>query len=109
MSDNFYVEKISSPPLTVRAAMVFLTCNTWYFDNEAEAKLAAIKGELKYWRFGGREGQEQLDLSNLGFVDHSGGPFLQLGMSIEGRKIKNISANGDLDGQPEILFEVEHE
>ena len=66
-----------------------------------------IKGELKYWRFGGKEGQERVDMTNLGFVDPSGGPFIQVGMMIEGRKIVHITASGDLDGQPNILFEVE--
>lgn len=66
-----------------------------------------IVGDLKYWRFGGREGQEQMDMTNLGFVDPSGGPFIQLGMLIEGRKIINIRADGNLDGQPNILFVVE--
>jgi hypothetical protein len=65
-----------------------------------------IKGDLKYWRFGGREGQEQMDLSDLGFVDPSGGPFIEVGMKIEGREIVNISAADDLDNEPKILFEV---
>jgi hypothetical protein len=66
-----------------------------------------IVGELKYWRFGGREGQERMDLTDLGFVDPSGGPFISVGSIIESRKITRISANGDLDGSPYILFEVE--
>jgi hypothetical protein len=65
-----------------------------------------IVGDLKYWRFGGREGQPELDLSDLGFVDPSGGPFIGLGMIIEGRKIVRIRADGDLDGAPSIMFEV---
>ncbi len=66
-----------------------------------------IVGDLKYWRFGGREGQEQMDMSDLGFVDPSGGPFIQLGARIDGRKIVRIRADGDLDGTPSIMFEVE--
>ena len=61
-----------------------------------------IVGDLKYWRYGGREGQEQMDFTDLGFVDPSGGPFIELGMRIEGRKIQRIRAEGDY-----ILFEVE--
>ena len=61
-----------------------------------------IVGDLKYWRYGGREGQERMDFTDLGFVDPSGGPFIQLGMSIEGRKINRIRAEGE-----QILFEVE--
>lgn len=62
-----------------------------------------IKGDLKYWRYGGKEGQEKMDYSDLGFVDPSGGPFIEVGMKIEGRKITKISAAGNDD----IYFEVE--
>ena len=67
-----------------------------------------IKGALKYWRFGGREGQPHMDMSNVGFVDPSGGPFISLGYKIEGRPVTRISVDGDLDGMPNILFEVQN-
>ena len=51
---------------------------------------------------GGREGQERMDFNDLGFVDPSGGPFIELGMKIEGRKIARIRSEGE-----KILFEVE--
>ena len=63
-----------------------------------------IVGALEYWRYGGREGQEQMDFTDLGFVDPSGGPFIELGMKIEGRKITRIRADRDSE---KILFEVE--
>ncbi len=66
-----------------------------------------IVGELRGWRFGGREGQVNLDLGDLGFVDPSGGPFISVGSVIESRRIIRISAPGDLDGSPCIFFEVE--
>lgn len=66
-----------------------------------------IVGSLNYWRYGGREGQQQMDFNDLGFVDPSGGPFIQLGASIDGRKIKRIYASGDFDKMPSIMFEVE--
>jgi hypothetical protein len=66
-----------------------------------------IVGELSNWRFGGREGQSGMDFTDLGFVDPSGGPFIQIGMVIESRKIRRIRADGDLNGMPNILFEVE--
>ena len=65
-----------------------------------------IKGDLKYWRFGGREGQERMDMSDVGFVDPSGGPFISLGYHIEGRPVTRISVDGNLDGIPNIAFEV---
>jgi hypothetical protein len=61
-----------------------------------------IKGDLDHWRFGGKEGQQGIDDSDLGFVDPSGGPFISMGYMIEGRAVKRISLAGD-----EILFEVE--
>ena len=61
-----------------------------------------IVGELKYWRYGGREGQEQMDFSDLGFVDPSGGPFVSIGYQIEGRKVNRIRAIGE-----QLFFEVE--
>jgi hypothetical protein len=60
-----------------------------------------IKGDLNYWRFGGKEGQEGIDDNDLGFVDPSGGPFISIGYMIEGRPVKRISS---VDG--EIFFEV---
>ncbi len=62
-----------------------------------------INGHLKYWRYGGREGQPQMDYSDLGFVDPSGGPFIAVGGTIEGRKITKISVVANDD----IYFEVE--
>lgn len=67
-----------------------------------------IEGGLKYWRYGGREGQEHMDFTDLGFVDPSGGPFIELGMLIEGRRIVNISVDStDLDNPDRIIFRVE--
>jgi hypothetical protein len=61
-----------------------------------------IEGDLSYWRFGGREGQERMDMSDLGYVDPSGGPFISIGYPIDGRMVKRISL---VDEQ--IIFEVE--
>ena len=77
-----------------------------YTFESVDENTYTIKGDLKYWRFGGRKGQEQMDLSDLGFVDPSGGPFIEVGMKIEGREIVNISAADDLDSEPKILFGV---
>lgn len=61
-----------------------------------------IKGDLNYWRFGGKEGQDSVDQSDLGFVDPSGGPFISVGYMINGRAVKRISCVED-----NIFFEVE--
>ncbi len=60
-----------------------------------------IVGKLQYWRYGGKEGQEGIDTNDLGFVDPSGGPFLAVGMRIDGRKITRIRAQDE-----KIFFEV---
>lgn len=60
-----------------------------------------IEGDLKYWRYGSKA-DEALDWTDLGFADPSGGPFISLGMLIEGRKIVRIRADG-----PQLLLEVE--
>ena len=73
-----------------------------YSFSQVNENTYTIVGALKYWRYGGREGQEQMDFTDLGFVDPSGGPFIELGMKIEGRKIIRISAKGE-----HIFFEVE--
>jgi hypothetical protein len=73
-----------------------------YSFEAVDANTYTIVGKLEYWRYGGREGQEQMDFADLGFVDPSGGPFIELGMKIKGRKIVNISAVRD-----NIYFKVE--
>jgi hypothetical protein len=77
-----------------------------YTFERVDENTFTITGNLKYWRFGGKEDQETLDESDLGFVDPSGGPFIGIGYEIEGRPVVKISAGGDLDGSPRILFGV---
>lgn len=68
-------------------------------DNEYQ-----IVGNLSHWRMGGREGQNDIDYNDLGFVDPAGGPFVEVGSKIEGRTVKKIRATG---GKGMIFFEVE--
>ena len=78
-----------------------------YWFDQLQPNLYNIKGNLQYWRFGGREGQTEMDMNDLGFVDPSGGPFIEVGMKIEGRNIVRITASGNLDDVPYIVFQVE--
>jgi hypothetical protein len=73
-----------------------------YSFKKLDENTYTIEGDLKYWRMGGREGQQEMDFNDLGFVDPSGGPFISLGYVIEGRKIVRIGAVGE-----DIFFEVE--
>lgn len=62
-----------------------------------------ITGDLKYWRFGGKEGQQSVDYNDLGFVDPSGGPFISVNFyKINERTVTNISIVDD-----KIIFTVE--
>jgi len=62
-----------------------------------------IVGNLNYWRYGGKEGQNGIDDNDLGFVDPSGGPFISIGYKIEGRTVNRIRAEGD-----QIYFVVDN-
>ena len=75
--------------------------NEYRFE-QIDTNVYTIKGDLDYWRFGGREGQDGIDKNDLGFVDPSGGPFISIGYLIEGRKVTRIRTVDD-----QILFEVE--
>ena len=76
----------------------------YYFD-ELSPNTFAIKGELKYWRYGGKEGQEGINESDLGFVDPSGGPFISVNnFRVMGRLVNRIHTSGE-----DILLDVEEE
>lgn len=74
----------------------------YHFEKLSE-NTYTIVGDLKYWRYGGREGQQQMDMSDIGYVDPSGGPFISIGDVIEGRRVTRIR----VDSGEQILFEVE--
>jgi len=74
----------------------------YHFEKLSE-NTYTIVGDLKYWRYGGREGQQQMDMNDIGFVDPSGGPFISIGDVIEGRRVTRIR----VDSGEKILFEVE--
>lgn len=79
-----------------------------YGFSKVDDNTYTIVGGLKYWRYGGKPGTNGIDFNDLGFVDPSGGPFISVGMSIEGRKVTRISISGnDLDNPNAILFTVE--
>jgi hypothetical protein len=73
-----------------------------YSFEKVSDNVYTIVGNLKHIRYGCKEGQSELDLSDLGMVDPSGGPFFQVGMNLEGRKITKISVVDE-----KIYFEVE--
>lgn len=75
----------------------------FHFEQVGDNKYKIV-GSLKYCRYGGREGQQGVDMHDLGFIDPSGGPYMSVGypLPIIGRNIKRIGVyNSD------IIFEVE--
>ena len=72
-----------------------------YQFEQVSDNVYTITGDLKYWRFGGKEGEDAVNEDDLGFVDPSGGPFIGMGYMIEGRPVRRISC---VEG--ELYFEV---
>ena len=63
--------------------------NEYYFELVSPTTYT-IKGDLSYWRYGGKPNQAELDFNDLGFVDPSGGPFIAVGSTIEGKSVNRI-------------------
>lgn len=53
----------------------------WYLSR-VEDNTYKIIPPNQWWRAGSKVGQEMIDYSDLGFVDWSGGPFIEVGMEI---------------------------
>jgi hypothetical protein len=69
---------------------------------------------MKYSRYGGKEGQEEIDLNDLGMFDPSGGPYVAIGSKIywdeihEGTKQEPLTVKRIMSRGVEGLFvEVE--
>ena len=73
-----------------------------YHFEQLDHNTYTIVGALSHWRYGGREGQEQMDFTDLGFVDPAGGPFIGLGYIIQDRPVRHISVQDNM-----IIFTVE--
>jgi hypothetical protein len=48
------------------------------------------KKSMNYMRYGGREGQEEIDMNDLGFFDPSGGPYVAIGSKIYWDEIHEV-------------------
>ena len=64
-----------------------------YDFEEVSPGIYKITGNLSYWRFGGKTGQESIDWNDLGFADPSGGPFISPGYKIKNKSVIRIFAN----------------
>lgn len=52
-------------------------------------------GNTSYCRMGAVEGQDAVDLNNLGFFDPAGGPFVGVGGMLNGHEILKIASTTD--------------
>jgi len=62
----------------------------WEKLNDKEYKFVMEGDSLKYCRYGSKEGQEKLDINDLGMFDPSGGPYIAIGSLVEGRIVERI-------------------
>lgn len=62
-------------------------------DNKYRFDMA--EDDMKYMRVGGKEGQEQIDMNDLGMFDPPGGPYVDIGSIVEGKKVKSIASSDD--------------
>jgi hypothetical protein len=63
---------------------------TWTKINENTYRFDMNGDSMKYSRFGGKEGQTEVDMSDLGMFDPSGGPYVTVGMKIDDQSISRI-------------------
>lgn len=47
---------------------------------------------LDFCRYGGKDGQHGIDIGDLGMFDPSGGPYVTLGVKIDGKRIVKIAS-----------------
>lgn len=73
-----------------------------YWFQQLDQCVYTICGNLEYWRYGGKPHQDEADCLDLGFADPSGGPFLEAGFEIDGRRVVKLML---LDGG--LQFRVE--
>lgn len=76
--------------------------NAYEFAKQSDTQYLFTIEDFGYGRMGGREGQEKVDMSDLGMCDPAGGPYISLGMELDERKITKISWHKD-----GFLLEVE--
>jgi len=71
------------------------------------------ESKLHFMRMGGREGQDELDMDDLGFFDPVGGPFISVGDKLYWSDIKDATDQDPLpinrirSNEANIFVEVE--
>lgn len=78
--------------------------NVYWFEQCGE-KVFRVCGELKYWRYGGKEYQVGIDFNDLGFADPSGGPFFCQNQELPVGKVKRVFVE-DTQEDTQVMLEM---
>ena len=62
----------------------------WEKQDNGTYKFIMTGDSIKYCRWGGIEGVEGIDPERLGMFDPSGGPYIALGQTLEGKEIVRL-------------------
>ena len=62
----------------------------WEAVDDNVYKFVMDEKAIKFCRYGGKEGDTEVDITDLGMFDPSGGPYVCLGMEIDGKPITRI-------------------
>ena len=79
---------------------------TWVILGEGKYQFRCTGDSMKYCRFGGKEGQNDLDFNDLGMFDPSGGPYVTLEMEIDNQPITKMWIDEDNN---ELYVSVEND
>jgi len=67
----------------------------WEAVDDNVYKFVMDEKAIKFCRYGGKEGDTEVDRTDLGMFDPSGGPYVCLGMKIDGKPITRLSTTED--------------
>ena len=81
---------------------------SWKKINESTYHFVMTGDSMKYARFGGKRGQEKMDMDDLGMFDPSGGPYVSVGMMIDEKPITRLYTFKDSIGA-EVEYNGEDE
>lgn len=70
--------------------------DAYRFEMSGDSMHYCRYGGINATIYGGREGDDKLDITDLGMFDPSGGPYVTLGMTIDDKPITRLSVT--LDG-----------
>lgn len=78
--------------------------DTYYYESvdDKTFKFVMEGDSMKWCRFGGIEGQQNIDMNDLGMFDPSGGPYVGIGVDLPIGTVKRIYRN-----EEHFMIEVE--